>query len=112
MLVASVDTSGMSARLDNMLDQLKAMPPKMAEELTTWQRDDMRRQVPNTETPDETTVATNIWPRGRTVFLLVRPSPHPSVPYTGPRSTRPILRPALYDMMHTRMTALLESIRW
>ena len=35
----------------------------MPDELVFWQTDDMRRQRPNTETPDDKTAETQIWQR-------------------------------------------------
>ena len=123
MIKVDIDTSGFAASLDDMVQQINAFPEKMAQEMTDWQTEDMHRKYPNTVLKDKT-VETDIWPRSRTsdtprrlgVRLLRRRNREKRARGTGTKvqqpSTRPILRESLWDQLCTRMTMLLDTIRW
>jgi hypothetical protein len=94
----------------------------MPQELESWQREDMHRHFPNTDTPNYVTAETSIWPRSRTyekthrAFSLPRRLQRPLSPRprligaTGkPGSERPILRPELFDKLCSRMAELMAG---
>ena len=107
-------------KFDGLVHRVDDLSQAMPAELTQWQKEDMKRERPNTEIVDDMTAATTIWPRSR----LVGPQrPRPKQPRLGrpirthsgkpPPSTRPILRPELYDALCARMAALLQkTMQW
>jgi hypothetical protein len=119
MLVITLDVSGLVARLDSMAKKLEEFPKHMAEELTAWQTEDMRRRFPNTETPDANTVETDIWPTSRVVerdqrkiksILRARKTANrPKLGVVRSGTNRPILRPELYEKLVKRMDDLMEK---
>jgi hypothetical protein len=127
-----LDTSAIERRLAAMQERLAGLPNEMADTLTTWQREDMKRGYPNTQLNGDM-AETDIWPRSRLasqhkpapkagVRTLRRRTreqrfarmqqPAPAVAHTRPQSTRPILRDVLYDKLGERMQALLETVTW
>lgn len=101
----------------------------LPQQLEAWQTEDMHRHFPNVEQPNYVSAATTIWPRSRTfeqthkgrAFKQKRPmSARPRLvgTYGGQRFTsgmshRPILRPALFDMLVERMTAMIAvNLKW
>jgi hypothetical protein len=123
MLIVTVDTSAMLGRIDVIAERLEQFgPTDMPAEVTEWQREDMNRQYPKTETPDSRTAFTRIWPRSRLSVerravrrqqprRTGRPLPVLRTPLRG--GERPILRPELLQMFYARMRALLpEKIHW
>jgi hypothetical protein len=119
MLVITLDVSGLVDRLEAMIKKLEEFPKHMAQELTDWQTEDMRRRFPNTETPDENTVETDIWPTSRIVErdqkkinAILRARKTASRPRVGAvraGTHRPILRPELYEKLVKRMDELMEK---
>ena len=113
MIEAQVDFSPMAKRLDAMLKQLEEFPQKMSNEFLTWQRDDMRRQVPEA-TPEDNGVSTIITPRGqnqgpRRRHRIVAKG----IAISRIKSNRPILRPELFDRLVDRMDTLLDNeLEW
>jgi hypothetical protein len=112
----SVDSAAIEQTLNKMTQQLAGFPTQMGDELTNWQREDMHRHFPNTQTPDPHTAFTLIWPRSRLTdqkkhehkALVVRRALPPT--FIGQhRSARPILRPELFDRLVTRMRMLLDT---
>jgi hypothetical protein len=121
MLVISLDVSGLIARLEAMTKKLEEFPKHMAQELTDWQTEDMSRRFPNTETPDENTVETDIWPTSRLVERdqkkiekIIRARKKVGKPLVVRRgSQRPILRPELYEKLVKRMDELMmKELTW
>jgi len=114
MLIVTMDTARVLATVDNMIGQLATAPRKMQDEMIAWQKDDMRRARPNVAMPDEHTVATVIWPRSRVSEKRKRQvRRRPALPSAKRgRSTRPILRPELFDRLVVRMRLLLAAIKW
>jgi hypothetical protein len=119
MLTISLDVSGLLARVDGMIGKLNEFPGRIAEELTTWQTEDMRRRYPNTE-PDDGGATTKIWPTSRVVeqdkkkiavAMKTRKSsggrPLSLVVRSG--TQRPILRPQLYVKLVKRMDELTKK---
>jgi hypothetical protein len=125
MLLITLDASKVEARLDDMIEKLGHFTSDMADELTEWQTEDMHRHYPNTK-QDDTSVETEIWPTSRRVetnktkirATLARAKrgtvvKKPLNPGQKGTSTRPILRPELYDKLADRMDALMgEKITW
>jgi hypothetical protein len=75
----------------------------MAAELVRWQIEDMHRQYPNLEYPDENSAMTRIWPTSR---VNLRKWPN----Y---RTSRPLLRASLWADLVERMGKLMvEKIAW
>jgi hypothetical protein len=123
MLVITLDVSGLVARLEAMTKKLEEFPKHMAQELTDWQTEDMRRRFPNTETPDENTVETDIWPTSRIaerdqkkINAILRARKTASRPRLGvvrSGTNRPILRPELYEKLVKRMDELMaKELTW
>jgi hypothetical protein len=95
----------------------------MPEELTAWQKEDMRRRYANTTTPDDKTAFTEIWPRSRlsgqrqVTHRASSRQLRTAVSRPGgagrPRSDRQILRPELFEKLCARMRALLaKTMEW
>src|SRR5215472_14238491 len=121
MFVVEADTAPVLATFDNMLGQLRRLPDGMHDEMVAWQTDEMKRVRPNIEQPDNHSVMTRIWPRSRRQSKdrgkRSRKAQRRIVPaaLTGiapQRSVRPILRPALYELLVERMRNLLASVKW
>jgi hypothetical protein len=119
MLTISIDASGPIAAVEKMIAGLTVFPTQIAEELTTWQTEDMRRRYPNTE-PDDGGATTKIWPTSRVVeqdkkkiaaAMKTRKSsggrPLSLVVRSG--TQRPILRPQLYAKLVKRMDELTKK---
>jgi len=127
----SVEVQGVDpliAKLDRLTKQIEVAEEEMPRELVTWQREDMHRKFPNMQAGqagDETTALTSIWPRSR----LIKPrekqprltggprlkkAPRVALPGSGRvHSTRPVLRPELYDRLVARMTELIgKAMQW
>lgn len=108
------------AKLNKYDAQIKALHHTMPDELTDWQREDMKRKYPNTQvdsTDTETKATTSIWPRSRQPSKDKRrlgPKQHQPVK-RGPvvRSNRPILRAELLRQLWDRMVRLTaEAMKW
>jgi hypothetical protein len=128
MLHATIFTLDVEMRLSAMQRLIRDFGHEdMPQELENWQRDDMRRQFTNMETPNYVTAETRIWPRSRTYDKTHRERPLPKrlrraltsrprliVGATGvPSSQRPILRPELFDKLCARMADLMErKLAW
>ena len=116
MLTIEVDDAAVEKRLDGMTAKLTAFPQAIGEELTVWQREDMHRRFPNT-TQEQDAASTEIWPHSRREMEgrerpasrrsrpLRRRTARPVVAGPRARSTRPILRPALFDQLVERSLA-------
>jgi hypothetical protein len=115
-----IDTEAAEARILKMERTLQAVP--IPDELTAWQREDMKRKTPNTEVFNPTAARTLIWPRGRP-SLAVKKQPRRMKPLLRGKATRipqpktvghkPILRPILFDKLCERMHALMErEVKW
>ena len=128
-----IDASEVDDALDDILAAIEALPEQFAEELTTWQTEDMHRRFPQTDQPDPNTAATDVYPRSRTwhrpatgnpvgrprrsTFLRVprnnpsnRAAPHGGR-QTGVHSTRPILRHELFEQLSDRIGDLLTRLK-
>ena len=125
-ITVSLDTSLVEQTLERMTEQLGEFPDAMAEELTDWQRDDMHRKYPNT-TLEDTDASTLIWPRSRLAedtHRQVAPRRAKWPPRIKQRarapvaiarggSTRPLLRPELFEKLADRMAALMaDKLNW
>lgn len=129
MLELEIKTEAVEKRLETMLNHIETFGhTDMAQGLHDWQVEDMHRKYPATDTTqvseDEISVSTEIFPRSRT-YEQTHPHRHkPAVPRAKPALSsmprlikttfkHPILRSALYDMLVTRMSALLsEKLKW
>jgi hypothetical protein len=137
MLTISFEAGSLMAKLERMemrVEQFGSFEIPVG--LSAWQREDMHRQYPNQEHPDNKTAMTRIWPRSR---ASTEGRFHPKRPPTGrPRgrpkgvktgqgrvivrrtrmrlikgAKRPILRPELFVKLRERMAQLLQSkIQW
>lgn len=108
-----VNADEIAGRFRALCERIEALPHASAEELTAWQREDMKRHYPNT---DETIdgASTDIFPRSRKVVQRSaaqrqQPQPRQGVGRKRLPSKRPILRPELFDKLVERMMALLEK---
>lgn len=133
MITVSVDVDALASEIAGELQALAKFAQDMGEELVAWQREDMRRQYPNvTETEDA--ASTDIWPRSRIISNASRDQRRAmrrAMRYAPMRrsrgmaparmpagagvqhSTRPILRPELFDQLEERMDNLmLEKLAW
>ena len=137
MFTIGFETGSLTAKLERMetcVEQFGSFEIPVG--LSAWQREDMHRQYPNQEHPDNKTALTRIWPRSR---ASTEGRFHPKRPPTGrPRGRpkgaktkahgeivrrtrmrlikgvkRPILRPELFVKLRERMAQLLQSkIQW
>jgi hypothetical protein len=109
-----------------MLGKLKDFPNEMADELTDWQTEDMKRKYPNTELKGNT-AETDIWPHSRSAETekqrIKAIAQQRAKRGTGTKkiagfnmkglSSRPILQPDLYAKLCDRMDKLMqEKITW
>ncbi|MCA1452135.1 hypothetical protein I6F35_02760 [Bradyrhizobium sp. BRP22] len=118
------DVINLVTKFGTLAEQVSNLHQAVPQELTGWQREDMRRKYPNmtvTATGNQTAATTLIWPRGR----YERPQPghqapgpkvyRPRTPQPGrqPVSNRPILREVLKDQLDQRMLNLTqEAMKW
>jgi hypothetical protein len=122
-LLITIETEQAELRVTAMLAKLQAVP--VANELTAWQREDMRRRYPHTETLSRTAAMTRIYPRSRRQSTWLRakrpPRRKPLLRGKAKRvgkpilqaSHRPILRPELFDRLRERMVAMMQrEITW
>jgi hypothetical protein len=136
MFTVSLETSAFERRIERMTTRIEQFGSfEIPVGLSAWQREDMNRQYPNQEHPDNRTAVTRIWPRSRasTVgrFHTRRPPtgnprgrPKGAKTGTGQRVSRrtrrlvrgvkhPILRPELFMKLCERMAMLMQDkIKW
>jgi hypothetical protein len=137
MLHVEVHTDKIVERLNAMTASIDVFgKTDMPQGLTDWQVQDMKRKYPETDLEenigDEVSATTTIYPRSRTydqthpyqhrpahlmhhvVATAVRKPVLSSMPRLKHSIIRhPILRPELFDMLFSRMTAILsEKIKW
>jgi hypothetical protein len=130
MLDVSVEANGLIEKFGSMIKKLGEFPKHMGDELTDWQVQDMHRHYPNTETPDENTVETDIWPTSRTTdlrnkkkvkkIMIARKRQIGRKIISGKtgilvrsKIQRPILRLVLYEKLVKRMDDLMtEQLTW
>jgi hypothetical protein len=112
-------------------DRVAVFPEQLAAELVTWQVQDMHRQYPNIDRPDQFTAETHVWARSRLTAEWHRQHRKPrSSRYLGrarrsqlqarvrqyvrgqQRSTRPILRPVLLEKLEDRVQMLIHELTW
>jgi hypothetical protein len=120
-----VGADAIDARLSAMMDKINTL--SVADTLTEWQREDMKRQYPNIEITNPTSAFTTIWPRSRRDSGWLKkqaPSKRRSKWQTprlvkrfsmGKHTTttdRPILRPVLFEKLRERVRALAEHLKW
>lgn len=122
MITISLDASDVIETLAAMEADLKGFPNMMAQELTNWQTEDMRRRYPNTSV-NGNVVETDVWPTSRTAehkssrqrvvanSLAKKSIGKPTIRLKG--SVRPILRTELFDKLVDRMDKLMsEQLSW
>ena len=116
MLNIEIITEPIEQTLRDMETRIEVLGrTQMPDELTAWQTEDMHRHYPNTDTPDNKTAVTDIWPRSRTyekTHHKTAPLPArihrrpiaamPRLKGTGhtPGTMRPILRAELFQRRH------------
>jgi hypothetical protein len=119
---AKLDVSGLVAKLDGMVKQIKELPDHMGDTMTAWQTDDMHRRYPNT-TVQENVVETDVWPTSRLAERttqrakrFVRAHKTQSRPTTVRLkgvSHRPVLRPELLEKLKQRVEVDFDkNISW
>ncbi|WP_028164119.1 hypothetical protein [Bradyrhizobium elkanii] len=122
------DVINLVTKFDTLAKQVSNLHQAVPQELTTWQREDMRRKYPNMTVAapgNQTAAITLIWPRAR----FERPQQSGKQPNTArgpktyrpkgagpgrqPASNRPILREVLKDQLDQRMLTLTqEAMQW
>lgn len=120
MLEVTIDTAAAEKTVDTLVQNIEGLREAMPQELIDWQREDMNRKQPNLTVVDEYSVMTEIWPRGRFSVQRAHPTRRPgqrklaapTVVHKGVvvHSSRPILRPELFDRLVERMSALLKKV--
>jgi hypothetical protein len=124
----TIDSTAVENTVNDMIDQIYAVPDRLEIVVHNWQTQDMHRRYPNVERPDDKTVETDIWPRSRISRPYKprgtgrgRPRGHATTRekrrwYGGKRrpgkSTRPILRPALWDKLVDEVEHFIQTIKW
>ena len=123
----SIELQGVDAlaqKFERFSLQLEDAKQELPQELTLWQREDMHRKFPNTQSGrigEDTVATTSIWPTSRAATQKDRRRMRAK--RSGPRqyaaggrsvrSNRPILRHSLYDKLVQRMTLLLaKATKW
>jgi len=128
MLGIEVKTEAIQKRVEAMIEHVKMFGhDDMPQTLTDWQVQDMRRKYPEIETeqvtPEEYNASTVIYPRSRT---YEQTHPHRARPIARRKTAlssmprliksvirHPILRPVLFDLLHSRMVASIsEKLKW
>jgi hypothetical protein len=106
MIKIALDSAGAQDCLQRMADRIEELGRSdIPAELTAWEVEDMHRKYPNTETPDDHSAETEIWPTSR--LALARSHRRVIVRH------RPILREELRERLRARMVALMEEkLRW
>jgi hypothetical protein len=124
--MVEVDTSAVEVAINVMAQSLVTFPNKMADELTRWQEEDMRR-----------TRGLNTAIKGNVVETIITQHTQPGQPRVGRamrrrvretraavaavrvrtlgavRPTKPILRQVLFEKLDERMKRLmLEELKW
>jgi hypothetical protein len=138
MLTVSFDVSAFERKLERMSTTVEQFGSfEIPVGLSAWQREDMNRQYPNQEHPDNKTALTRIWPRSRASTVgrfhpkrapTGRPRGRPKGVKTGQgrpvfrrtrmrlvkgAASRPILRPELFVKLCERMAMLMQDkIKW
>jgi hypothetical protein len=135
MLNIEVKVETVLKRFETMTDQIETFgKTDMPQGLTDWQAQDMHRKYPETTVEEvsneESNASTMIYPRSRTYdqthpyqhrpphlmhhVVAVRKPVLSSMPRLRHSiMSHPILRPELFDMLFSRMIALLsEKIKW
>lgn len=128
MLNIEIKTEAIEEKLKAMAERIKTFgTEELPQGLTDWQVEDMHRKYPETDSAYDTgeneySAYTMIYPRSRTYEQT-----HPHRSHAAPRRKpvlssmprliksglrHPILRPVLFDMLHSRMVAMLEKIKW
>lgn len=110
----------LAAKFEKLEKQIGELHTTWPDELTAWQREDMKRKYPNTQAEtanNETKATTYVWPRSRTPNNSRRfQAPKQHLPVKrGPvvRSNRPILRAELLTRLYDRMKKLAsEALKW
>ena len=115
MLTFSLDSSGLDRRIDDMRERLKKLGAQdIQDEMFNWQAEDMHRKRPRVRgfRKRATTII-----RPHSVAEMKRE--HRAMLRAKRRkggfhhlSTRPILRPELYERLCQRMRALLATVSW
>lgn len=109
-------------RIDDMVHDVADLHNEVPEQFLEWQTDDMNRKYPNMEESGEwwiRTWTTRIWPRSR---LSDKRTPEQKrrrgrrvlftpIASTGD-SSRPILRPELFEALRERMRVVLDKVTW
>ena len=118
MIKIDVEAAGLRNCLTGMVSKLEQFGTMdMPQEFLRWQIDDMNRQYPNLEQPDDKSAYTMIWPRSRTWMPGRRrqrgkPRPLRRSPVIKGRQ-KPILRPFLFDDLSERMEVLMyRRLTW
>jgi hypothetical protein len=128
MIEINIEADGLIKRIDDQINDMDVLASEqddnsVAGEFVKWQSDDMNRKYPNLSRPDQYTSYTIIWPRSRLsgqrptirtirgMRVAIRnPRPQNTVMR---RSSRPILRPELFEKLRARMIELLQRVgRW
>lgn len=127
MINLQFDTSNVQTTLVRMQMQISLVGSKVIPyELEAWQTEDMKRQYPNTETPNAVSAETYIWPRSRTYerthkkreareLLFKRRTPLGAMPRLKgtPGGKRPILRQELLERLMDRVRSLSQdNLTW
>jgi hypothetical protein len=123
MFTVTFDSKDAQATIQKMIGSLTNFPEEMARELTAWQHEDMHRQKPNTSrvedavftiiTQHTNTSTTKQVKPVRTARRRVREMRMRTVVKRQTTAQKPILRPALYEMLCARMQRLLhEDLQW
>jgi hypothetical protein len=100
---------------DAMLKNIQQMPTVVPAEFAAWQTEDVNRKQASVMAEGASAWSTIFRPRGLKVYVRKTSRHSPSQPprTTVRRSTRPILRPELFDQLVARMAALmLATLRW
>lgn len=115
----TLDANDVLKQLQSLQDNITGLDSKLGDTFMDWQRDDMNRKFPRMD-GGLRSVSTFIYPRsrlqrrkgsGKSNGKQVRKRSR--VVAGRPGSTRPILRPILFDKLKARMNDMLkEAAQW
>ena len=108
----SVDADATLEQLDTLQGKILGLEQKLTETFVAWQTDDMNRKFPSTEGGGYE-VSTVIYPRSRLVRRKKggggKARRRARIAAGRPGSSRPILRPELFEQLKQRMEEMLEE---
>ena len=111
-----VESEKLMQQFDDMQKRVAGLEQKLPDVFLDWQREDMNRKYPKVDEHSGLSVTTLVYPRSRRQRIS-KPSKGKSTTRKQARrvtgTTRPILRPELFEKLKERMTEMVkEAAKW